>query len=130
MLLTTTNTLYTVAGNGGTSYNSGNYDNYESISVSIQDPVGIVSDSSGYVYFTESVVGGRIRKLTPRYTWGSTDQLNCGAATAAPYCITISTICGTYSASTQGLLDNVYATASYVNKPEQITLDSSGNMVS
>ena len=91
--------ITTIAGNG-----SGG-DGTLAITASINDPVGMVFDHSGNMYFTE-VLGYKVRKIN---TLGI-----------------ITTIAGTGSAGYSG--DSGLATLAELNEPTGITIDTSGNL--
>ncbi len=98
-----TGIIATVAGVGSNGYNG---DNIPATSASLYGPTGVVVDSSGNVYISDTQ-NNRIRKVT--------------ASTSV-----ITTIAGTGSAGFSG--DGDQATAALISYPLGINLDSVGNV--
>ena len=103
VIVISTGTLYTIVGTGTAGYSG---DGGQATSASIFNPVGINLDSSNNIYFSDND-NHVIRKVT----------VSTGV---------ISTVAGTGSAGYNG--DNIQATAATFSNPQDVQLDSYGNL--
>jgi len=101
-----TGVITTIAGTGSTGYSG---DGSSATSACVQKPIGLNLDSSGNVYFGEDGSYNVVRKITV-----STSIITTVAGTGATT--------GSYSG------ENVAATSATLNTPNDVVLDSSGNL--